>query len=230
MRFFRRFKRCDGFSLAEMMIAVAIVVVVGIVIILFSMTAQRDIGRLTDRTTSLQNARISMEYLKRDIIAAREVVDSYAASYHTGDSEIVLALYPVSGDVVHRCATDVTHLDHIIYRIVTVGDSSDLERIVIPNTAEIATDRVVESRKVGLEIDIGADVDGDGDTNDIFFYEGEGLEAVINQIDGRVVGKTLSDVRYIQVRLVMKSRLEWDDTSAPRQLVEMDIQCYFRNN
>ena len=158
MRFFRRFKRCDGFSLAEMMIAVAIVVVVGIVIILFSMTAQRDIGRLTDRSTSLQNARITAEYLKRDIIAAREVVKTYA-SYSTGDSVIVLALYPVSGDVTHRCATcatDISHSDHIIYRVVA-GGSSYLERIVIPNTAGIATDRVLESRKVGLEIDISID-------------------------------------------------------------------------
>ncbi len=230
MRFFRRFKRCDGFSLAEMMIAVAIVVVVGIVIILFSMTAQRDIGRLTDRSTSLQNARITAEYLKRDIIAAREVVKTYA-SYSTGDSVIVLALYPVSGDVTHRCATcatDISHSDHIIYRVVA-GGSSYLERIVIPNTAGIATDRVLESRKVGLEIDISIDDDGDGDTNDIFFYEGEGLEAVVNQIDGRLVGVNLSDVRYIQVRLVMKSRLNWDD-AVPRQPVILGIQCYFRNN
>jgi len=200
------FKKKDyGHTLVELLIAVALLVLVGLGVFLYSITAQTNIKKTIAKTISLNQANIAAEFFNKDAIAAKKVVSSYS-TYTTSNTCIILALYPVdSAGNVHICASCETstpkHYDYIIYSLV----GNDLQRIIIPNTAGISTRRTLTSMIVAKNI-----------SNSVLFsYEGTDLGSVGD----------LSVVDNITFTVSVSTGIHYDESESQ----EITTQVFFRN-
>ncbi|MCK5708872.1 MAG: prepilin-type N-terminal cleavage/methylation domain-containing protein [Candidatus Aureabacteria bacterium] len=236
-------KRSRGHTLAELMVALAIVVLVSIALFSFSMSSQREIALLTSRSGSIKKVRLAMEQMKKDIAGACGVTticpDYPTAQFTTNDYTMVLYLLPL--DVNREPITGGTDYDYIIYYLADVNppdpDLMDdtkvvLMRRVVPNATvssfrntaagEVVADLTVKDDEVslGLLLVTEWDMDGDGDIEDIYFFNGSGLASIAN----------LNDVEYIQFRIASQYGVKWQNPGEEkRDPVVAGTQVWFRN-
>jgi type II secretory pathway component PulJ len=117
----------SGHSLVELMIAIGILVFIGLGIFMYSMVAQNDIKKITTSSVSLKEARIALEYIKRDMASAKMIADSYS-TYSTGNSSIVMEYYQLDSNLHPITSTWPATPDYIVYYV----SNGNLYRKVFP--------------------------------------------------------------------------------------------------
>jgi len=119
----------SGFSLVELMVGLAIFSMIMTMIMVAYVGSQRDFITGIAKLDLNRNARLTIEWMRRDIKAADSLVTSRpinGTTYTTGNSELVLRLpsVDISGNIAVPNASD-----YVVYHVSTT-DPTHLERIV----------------------------------------------------------------------------------------------------
>ena len=119
----------SGFSLVELMVGLAIFSMIMTMIMVAYVGSQRDFITGIAKLDLNRNARLTIEWMRRDIKAADSLVTSRpinGTTYTTGNSELVLRLpsVDISGNIAVPNASD-----YVVYHVSTT-DPTRLERIV----------------------------------------------------------------------------------------------------
>lgn len=165
------------------------------------MVAQNDIKKITTSSVSLKEARIALEYMKRDMASAKMIADSYS-SYSTGNSSIVMEYYQLDSNLHPITSTWPATPDYIVYFV----SSGDLYRKVFPHSGSFRPSFCTGSSDPPIAKNV---------SNLMFSYNGTNLGSISNK----------STVPGLKIILTVTTAMHMSKTEAQTLTTEV----YFRN-
>ncbi len=140
----------EGWTLAELLISLAVLVVIGAVVSIVYLTIWNGIAVFTARSLTTSQLRNSLEQFGRDVQAAREAPQTCPGNtYPVSSTQVVLDIPSIADCVVYRCAGGAC----------TLASPGRLERLIAPGGGAVTSTRVL-SRSVTTLTFTRQDLDG----------------------------------------------------------------------